>query len=55
MTPAVRKFLLTTHVTFSVGWLGGVAGFLALSIASLTSRNADAVRGAYTSMNLLGA
>jgi hypothetical protein len=22
MTPAVRKFLLTTHVTFSVGWLG---------------------------------
>jgi hypothetical protein len=55
MTPGVRKFVLTTHVTFSVGWLGAVAGFLALSIASLTSRNVEIVRGAYVSMNLLGA
>jgi hypothetical protein len=55
MTPRLRKFVLLTHVTFSVGWLGAVAGFLALSIASLTSRNAEVVRGAYVSMNLLGA
>jgi hypothetical protein len=55
MTPGLRKLLLTSHVTFSVGWLGAVAGFLALSIASLTSQNAEVVRGTYVSMNLLGA
>lgn len=54
MTPRFRKLALTTHVTVSVGWLGAVAGFLVLSIAGLTSRDADVVRGAYLSMNLIG-
>lgn len=54
MTPRLSKLALTTHITCSVGWLGGVAGFLALSIAGLTSRNAEVVRGAYLSMNLIG-
>lgn len=46
--------MLTAHIAVSVGWLGSVAGFLVLSIASLTSRNAEIVRGAYLSMNVLG-
>ena len=54
MTPRLRKFALTAHVTFSVGWLGAVAGFLVLSIAGLTSHDAEVVRGAYLAMNLLG-
>jgi hypothetical protein len=29
MTPGLRKFALTTHVTSSVGWLGAVGAFLA--------------------------
>ena len=33
MSPRLRKLALTAHVTFSVGWLGAVAAFLALSIA----------------------
>jgi hypothetical protein len=28
MTPALRKFTITAHVTFSVGWLGAVAAFI---------------------------
>jgi hypothetical protein len=52
MTPGLRKLVLTTHITISVGWLGAVAGFLVLSIAALTSRDAEAVRGAYFAMNL---
>jgi len=44
MTPSVRKFVLTSHVTFSVGWLGAVAGFLVPSIAGLTSHNVDTAR-----------
>jgi hypothetical protein len=53
MTGGLRKFALTTHVTCSVGWIGAVAAFLALSIAGLTSRDADVVRSAYVAMNLV--
>src|SRR6266700_3290027 len=53
MTPALRKMTITAHVTFSVGWLGAVAAFLVLSIAGLTSQDAEVVRGAYLSMNLI--
>src|SRR6266705_515644 len=53
MTPALRKLAITAHVTFSVGWLGAVAAFLVLSIAGLTSQDAEVVRGAYVSMNLI--
>src|SRR6266704_6394420 len=53
MTPALRKMTITAHVTFSVGWLGAVAAFLVLSIAGLTSHDADVVRGAYLSMDLI--
>lgn len=54
MTPRLRKLALTAHITSSVGWLGAVAGFLALSIAGLGSQDADVVRGAYVSMDLMG-
>lgn len=54
MTPYMRKLVLTAHITFSVGWLGTVAGFLVLSIAGLTSHDDNVVRGAYLSMNLIG-
>jgi len=52
MTPRLRKFALTAHVTFSVGWLGAVAGFLALAIAGLTSQDVQIVRAAYLGMEL---
>ena len=54
MTPHLRKFALTAHVVFSVGWLGAVAAFLVLSIAGLKSRDTGVVAGAYLSMNLIG-
>ena len=53
MRPSLRKLTITAHVTFSVGWLGAVAAFLVLSIAGLTSQDAEVVRGAYLSMNLI--
>src|SRR5206468_10428515 len=52
MRPRVRKFALTAHVTSSVGWLGAVAGFLALAVAGLTSQDAQLVRAAYLAMEL---
>ena len=53
MTSTLRKVSLTAHVVFSIGWIGAVAAFLALSIAGLTSQNPATVRGAYTSMELI--
>ena len=54
MTPRLRKFALTAHVTSSVGWLGAVAVFLALGIAGLTSQDAQAMRAAYLAMESIG-
>ena len=50
MTPRVRKLALTAHVSASVGWLGAVAGFLALSVVGLTTDDAETARGAYLVM-----
>lgn len=52
MSAALRKFALTTHITSSVGWLGSVAGFLALAIAGISSEDSQIVRAAYLAMHL---
>ncbi len=52
MTPRLRKFALTAHVTSSVGWLGAIAVFLALAVAGLTVEDAQMVRAAYLAMEL---
>jgi hypothetical protein len=52
LSPSLRKIVLTAHVTSSVGWLGAVAGFLALAIAGLTSQDSQTMRAAYISMDL---
>ena len=52
MTPSLRKFALTAHVTSSVGWLGAIVGFLALSVASLTSQDVQLVRASHLAMRL---
>ncbi|TIL34147.1 hypothetical protein [Mesorhizobium sp.] len=52
MTPGLRKFTLTVHVTSSVGTLGAVAGFLALAVAGLASEDSQMVRAAYPAMEL---
>lgn len=54
MKPDLRKFVLTAHIVFSVGWLGAVAAFLALAIAGLFSQDAQTVRAAYIVMDLIG-
>ena len=50
MTPRLRKFVLTAHVTTTVGWLGAVVAFLALAVVGETSQDAQTVRGAYLVM-----
>lgn len=54
MTPAVRKFALIAHLTFSVGWIGAVMAYLALVVAALNSQGAQTLRAAWTAMELIG-
>lgn len=53
LTPFLRKLVLTAHITFAVGWLGAVVGFLALAIVGVTSQDAQTVRGVYLAMDLI--
>ena len=50
MTPALRRFTFTTHITSSVGWVGAALAFLALAVIGFTSDDAVKVRGAYLLM-----
>ena len=50
MSPRLRKFALTVHVTTTVGWLGAVVAFLGLAVVGLTNQDAQTVRGAYLVM-----
>jgi hypothetical protein len=50
LPPRLRKLALTAHVISSVGWLGAVVVFLALSVVGLTSEDARVVRGVYLVM-----
>lgn len=52
MYPRLRKAVLTLHITFSVGWLGAVAVFLALAITGLTSRDNQLARSSLIAMEL---
>ena len=47
---ALRRFVLTTHVTASVGWIGAVVVFLSLAALGLTSQDSTIMRGAYLVM-----
>ena len=54
MTPGLRKFALTAHVTSSVGWLGAVVAYLALAVAALIIQDGQTVRAAWIAMELTG-
>ncbi|MGY6709460.1 hypothetical protein [Oceaniradius stylonematis] len=53
MSPGLRKFVLTAHVSVCVGWIGALAGFLALAVTSLVSQDALTVRAAYVAMDTI--
>lgn len=54
MKPLYRKFVLTAHIAFSVGWLGAVAAFLVLAVQSLKIQDAQLMRGFYLALWVTG-
>ena len=53
MKPRLRKFALAAHITLAVGWIGAVAGYIALDVAAATSQDAQTLRAAYLAMELI--
>ena len=53
MTPRLRKFALTAHITLAVGWIDEVSGYIALDVAAATSRGAQTLRATYLAMELI--
>lgn len=53
MTPKFRKFTLTAHIICSVGWLGAVAAFFALSGFGVVARSDLMPRAVYISMEVI--
>ena len=43
---------MTSHITFSVGWLGAVAVFIALAVTALTTMNNQIARSALLAMDI---
>ena len=54
LSPPARKFVLVTHLSLSVGWIGAVVAYLALGVAATTSDNTETIRSAWTAMELVG-
>jgi hypothetical protein len=54
MTPGLRKFALTVHVTFSVGWIGAVVAYLVLVVSAMTRQDAQTLRAAWIAIELTG-
>jgi hypothetical protein len=54
MAPGLRKFALTAHLTFSVGFIGAAVAYLALGVSAVTSEDAQTVHAAWIAMELIG-
>src|SRR4051794_32018518 len=54
MTPGIRKFTLTVHLTCSVGWIGAVMAYLALVVAATISQDSRTLQAAWIAMELIG-
>lgn len=53
MRPATRKLALTSHIIASLGWMGAVAGFIVLDVATVASDDVPTLRAAYIGMDLV--
>jgi len=54
MSSGLRKFVLTLHITCSVGWIGAVIAFLALVIAAMTREDVQILLAVWIALDLLG-
>lgn len=53
MSRRLRKAALTVHIASSVGLLGAIASFLALSVTTLSGDTGPLIRGGYLALEIL--
>ena len=53
MSPPLRRFALSVHLTCSVGWIGAVLAYIALGVTAKTG-DPETVRGAWTGIEVIG-
>ncbi len=53
MTPGLRKFTLTLHLTTSVGWIGAVIAYIGIIVAAQASQDPQALHAARIAMELI--
>lgn len=54
MGSRLSKFVLTTHLIFSLGWLGAIVVFLTLATTGVINANTQLARSAYLAMEVSG-
>jgi len=54
MRQRLRKLALTVHISLAVGWIGGVAAYLVLVFAAMTTQESQTLRAAWIAMELIG-
>lgn len=52
--PRTRKFTLTVHLVFSVGWVGAAVAYLTLGAFAATGNDTATIRAAWLAMELIG-
>jgi hypothetical protein len=54
MSPRLRAFALSVHLTVSVGWTGSVLAYLALGLAARTTDDDRTLRAMWIALDLVG-
>ena len=54
LTPPLRKFVLSAHLTFPIGWLGAALAYLAIVLAAMRQPDEQTLRAAWPAMELIG-
>ncbi|MFN2389351.1 MAG: DUF2269 domain-containing protein [Actinomycetota bacterium] len=54
MAPPLRKIVLATHLTCSVGWIGAVVAFMTLIFLAQGTQDGDTLRGSWIAMDAVG-
>lgn len=53
LPPAGRKLILSIHLGVAIGWVGALAAYLALDLATVVSNDPQTLRAAYAGMELI--
>jgi hypothetical protein len=54
LSPGARKFLLSVHLTVSVGWIGAVVAYLGLGTTVVRSDDPELIRSMWSAMEIVG-